>query len=262
MLPSLALVLMVASGVGLDAEDESCEAENETPPVMADSAEAVADRMKCDFCHTVTTDLFWSAIGLTPLGSAFNAQYNKSLTRGDVVDMVDKMCELQADWDSVTDGVPPTAMMEYYQLWVDRDTEQITALWTKDRIRSRGLAEVVDDAARKLFMLSCDQHLRTIDTELVDDFSKLLRKHQKQLHELDWNSREMYARMLSDHDPVHEQIKEVCSVLCDDKEAALKKRRAQAKKQKRETARRKTASGTYSRLIKEAKKSKVLFPGV
>ena len=158
--------------------------------------------------------------------------------------------------------MPPTAMMEYYQLWVDRDTEQITALWTKDRIRSRGLAEVVDDAARKLFMLSCDQHLRTIDTELVDDFSQLLRKHQKQLHELDWNSREMYARMLSDHDPVHEQIKEVCSVLCDDKKAALKKRRAQAKKQKRETARRKTASGTYSRLLKEAKKSKVLFPGV
>ncbi len=50
---------------------------NETPPVMADSVEAVADRMKCDFCHTVTTDLFWSAIGLTPLGSAFNAQKQK-----------------------------------------------------------------------------------------------------------------------------------------------------------------------------------------
>jgi hypothetical protein len=52
------------------------------------------------------------------------------------------------------------------------------------------------------------------------------------MHLLDWNSREMYARMLADDDPMREQIGEVCSILCDNKQAkaALKKRRAQAKK--------------------------------
>lgn len=226
--------------------------------------------MKCSFCRKVTTDLFWSAIGLTPLGSDFNARFNQSLTGGDVIDIVDEMCEHSdineatgADWDFTSDGVPPTAMMQHYKLWIDTNSKDITALWAKDRIRSQGLEEVTDDAARKLFMLSCDQHLRAIDTELIDDFSKLLQKHQKQLRELDWNSREMYARMLADHESMHEQIGEVCSILCDSKQAkaALKKRRAQAKK-KKENPRRKAAGSTYSKLLKKAKKSKVLFPGV
>ena len=279
-LAALLVLLLVAAPTptasdGSSAEDEeSCAAEDTVPAMEADSAEAVAEGMKCDFCRKVTTDAFWSAIGLTPLGTAFNERYNKSLTGGDFVDIIDEMCELQEeqaggrDWDFEADGVPPTAMMDFYTLWAERDTQTITALWNKDRLRSQGLSEVADDASRRLFMLSCDQHLRTIDTELVDDFSSLLRKHQKQLHELDWNSREMYARMLSDHEPVHEQIGEVCSILCDKGEAAkkaLKRKRKQVKKKKKEKTRRQNANAagvSYGQLLKEAKKSKVLFPGV
>lgn len=119
-----------------------------------------------------------------------------------------------------------------------------------------------DAAARR-----SQQQLFTSDTELADDLSELLQKHQKQLNELDWNSREMYARMLSDHEPLADQIGEFCSILCDTGKAAKKalknrKKKAAKKKKAKKVQEQRGSSSRYGRLLKQAKQSKVLFPGV
>ena len=280
LLPQLLLVLLLAAAGGRaseedegGSEDASCADGNAVPAIEADSAEAVADGMKCGLCRKVTKDAFLAAVGFKPLGVEFSERYNKSLSGGDIVDIIDRMCALEeehpdgSEWDFGAEGAPPTAMMDYYQLWVAPDTQEIQALWKQDTLRSQGMGEVLDDAARKLFMLSCDQHLRTVDTELADDLSELLQKHQKQLNELDWNSREMYARMLSDHEPLSDQIGEFCSILCDTGKAAKKalknrKKKAAKKKKAKKVQEQRGSNIRYGWSLKQAKQSKVLLPGV
>eukprot|EP01047_Picozoa_sp_COSAG01_P030801 COSAG01_NODE_2160_length_8268_cov_230.522830_1_plen_47_part_10 len=44
-------------------------------------------------------------------------------------------------------------------------------LWKMDKIRSHGLTPMLENASKALAVHTCDQHLRDVDSDLVDDFS-------------------------------------------------------------------------------------------
>jgi hypothetical protein len=59
-------------------------------------------------------------------------------------------------------------------------------LWKMDKVRSHGLTPMLENASKALAVHTCDQHLRDVDSDLVDDFSALLNRHRKTLQSLDW----------------------------------------------------------------------------
>ena len=84
----------------------------------------------------------------------------------------------------------------------------------KNQLLRQNLVEVLEPAGRAIFHTVCEQHLKAIDMEYIERFSAVLKKNKEVMASLDYNSREMYARMLIRSDAMDDHRDQFCSLPC------------------------------------------------
>lgn len=196
----------------------------------APAASKAASSIACDLCGVISDDLFKAAIGIQgagfgPTGFKFKDQFGA----GDMIDIIDSLCHVEAtpDWDEESQGLPPVALQHGYVLWVDPDQGQYIVK-RKDAVDETliGKAMVDEHETKDIFFHACEQHIRSIDVEVADQFAVMLKRHRKDLKTATAQSDYGFKEQLAASSEVVDMHKEICADLCEDDSKKGKKRKS------------------------------------
>eukprot|EP01048_Picozoa_sp_COSAG05_P000854 COSAG05_NODE_26_length_29797_cov_35.911139_17_plen_203_part_00 len=144
----------------------------------------IGEAIKCELCGVVSRDLFKASIGIQgagfgPTGFKFKDQYGA----GDLIDVVQSICHIEAtpDWDEEAQGLPPVALSHGYVLWQNPADGRYTPRRKDDVDESLLGWSMVEAREASDVMFHACEHIRSMDLDVAEQFSVVLRKHRNAL---------------------------------------------------------------------------------
>ena len=168
----------------------------------AASASRTAEAVACGLCGVISDDLFKAAIGIQGAGfGPTGFQFKDQFGAGDMIDVIDSLCHIEAtpDWDEAVQGLPPVTLQHGYVLWQDPEAGRYLVR-RKDEIDESliGLAMVEPRETTDIFFHACEQHIRTIDVEVADQFALMLKRHKRDLKDATARSDYVFKEQLAE----------------------------------------------------------------